>query len=130
MLKRFLVLTVALVAILAAPAAAQYDETPDDPSVLDNNIVQPDTGVGDGNVSNDGVTNSDDGANGANSDDGANGAAGTNVSSGSTSNSGGLARTGADNLLGLVGLGAALLVVGSAVILTMNKRRDAEAVLA
>jgi len=121
MLKRFLVLTVALVAILAAPAAAQYDETPDDPSVIDNNIVQPDTGVGDGNVSNDGVTNSDDGANGA---------AGTNVSSGSTSNSGGLARTGADNLLGLVGLGAALLVVGSAVILTMNKRRDAEAVLA
>ncbi len=124
MLKRFLVLTVALVAILAAPAAAQYDETPDDPSVIDNNIVQPDTGVGDGNVSNDGVTNSDDGSNGAN------GAAGTNVSSGSTSNSGGLARTGADNLLGLVGLGAALLVVGSAVILTMNKRRDAEAVLA
>lgn len=124
MLKRFLVLTVALVAILAAPAAAQYDETPDEPSVIDNNIVQPDTGVGDGNVSNDGVTNSDDGSNGAN------GAAGTNVSSGSTSNSGGLARTGADNLLGLVGLGAALLVVGSAVILTMNKRRDAEAVLA
>lgn len=127
MLKRFLVLTVALVAILAAPAAAQYDETPDEPSVIDNNIVQPDTGVGDGNVSNDGVTNSDDGSNGA---AGANGAAGTNVSSGSTSNSGGLARTGADNLLGLVGLGAALLVVGSAVILTMNKRRDAEAVLA
>lgn len=124
MLKRFLVLTVALVAILAAPAAAQYDETPDEPSVIDNNIVRPDTGVGDGNVSNDGVTNSDDGSNGAN------GAAGTNVSSGSTSNSGGLARTGADNLLGLVGLGAALLVVGSAVILTMNKRRDAEAVLA